>query len=224
MSVRIVLIHAVTVAMTPVQEAFHRLWPEAECTNLLDDSLSPDRAKDQELTDAMHHRIDSLADYAVSTGANGILFTCSAFGRAIEQSARRRDLPILKPNEAMFESALEQGDRIGMLATFGPSVAGMEEEFHELASSRTRPDARIRTICIPEAMSALRAGNTDAHNRLLAEAASQLSDCDAVLLAHFSTARAEQAVRAAVERPVLTSPAAAVIKLRAAIERGFDRS
>ena len=43
---RIALIHAVTVAMAPVHEAFARLWPEAECADILDTSLSRDRERD----------------------------------------------------------------------------------------------------------------------------------------------------------------------------------
>ena len=40
MTTRIALIHAVTVAIEPVQEAFRQLWPETECCNILDDLLS----------------------------------------------------------------------------------------------------------------------------------------------------------------------------------------
>ncbi len=217
---RIALIHAVPVAMQPVQDAFRRLWPEADCTNLLDDALGRDRERDVELTEAMHARIGALADYAAGTGASGILFTCSAFGPAIGRAAARLSLPVYKPNEAMFEAALAAGDRIGMLATFAPAVAGMEEEFREMARAFGRPAATIRTVCVPEAMAALRTGDADTHNRLLTEAAPALADCDAVTLAHFSTSRAEAVVSAALGRPVLTSPAAAVLKMRRAVEGG----
>ena len=216
MNARIVLIHAVAVAMAPVQEAFAELWPAAECVNLLDDSLSVDRERDGMLTAAMTRRIASLAEYGTGLGAAGILFTCSAFGEAIEATAARAPIPVLKPNEAMFEAALAAGRHIGMLATFAPSVASMEDEFRAMAIARDN-HAEIETFCVPGAMAALKAGDSVEHNRLVAQAASRFGDCDAVLLAHFSTSRAEAAVSDVLGRPVLTSPGSAVAKLHALI-------
>jgi maleate cis-trans isomerase len=213
---RIALIHAVTVAMAPVHAAFARLWPAAECIDILDTSLSLDRERDGELTAAMSRRIAALADYAAATGADGILYTCSAFGEAIETAAAATPVPVLKPNEAMFAAALKTGERIGMLASFAPSVAGMEDEFCDMAAA-AGSRAAIETICVEGAMAALKAGDGATHDRLLAEAAPRLAHCDAVLLAHFSTSRAEQAVRAAISRPVLTAPGAAVEALKRAL-------
>lgn len=212
MKPRIALIHAVTVAIEPVHAAFRAGWPEADCFNLLDDSLSADRAGDGALTGAMSARIRALARYAASTGAAAILFTCSAFGPAIEVAARELPIPVLKPNEAMFEAALRAGRRIGMLATFAPAVASMEQELHEMADGVT-----VETICVAAAMDALRSGDAATHNRLLAEAAPRLDHCDTVLLAHFSTARAAPAVSAVLGRGVLTSPDSAVARLRAVV-------
>ena len=216
MTTRIALIHAVAVAIEPVQQAFAQSWPQAECCNILDDSLSVDRERDDALTEAMTRRIIALAEYGVGLGAAGILFTCSAFGAAIEAAGARAPIPVLKPNEAMFEAALAIGCRIGMLATFAPSVASMEEEFREMAETRRTP-AAIETYCVPGAMAALRSGDAAEHNRLVAEAAPRFARCDAVLLAHFSTSRAASAVSAALDRPVLTSPGSAVAKLKAVI-------
>ena len=207
---RIALIHAVTVAMAPVHEAFRQLWPAAECVDILDTSLSRDRERDGELTPAMVDRFLLLAKYAEDNGAAGILFTCSAFGEAIEAVADKAKVPVLKPNEAMFEAALAAGDRIGMLATFAPSVAGMEMEFREIAGDK----AALSSFCVPGAMKALQAGDAAEHDQLLAIAAPRFADYDAVLLAHFSTSRAAAAVKAAVRCPVLTAPGAAVTKLK----------
>lgn len=213
---RIALIHAVAVAMAPVVAAFAERWPEAETVNLLDDSLSLDRAACAELGDDIRARIAALASYARSTGADGILYTCSAFGPAIDAVARVADVPVLKPNEAMFEQAIVNGGRIGMLATFGPSVGSMELEFRELAAARGR-DAEIFTLLVPEALSALRQGDADRHDALLAAAVDRLPACSAIMLAHFSTSRARDAVSRVTRVPVLTGPDAAVEQLRARI-------
>jgi Asp/Glu/hydantoin racemase len=210
---RIALIHATAVAVEPVTEAFAALWPEAETVNLLDDSLSVDRARDAELKPAMTERILALAAYARGLGADGILFTCSAFGPAIEAAALESPMPVLKPNEAMFEAAFEIGDRIGMLATFEASVPSMTAEF-DAAARRARPGATLTSLVEPAAMAALRAGDAATHNRLVAARAAELGRCDAILLAQFSTSRAAAAVRAKVDVPVLTSPDAAVAKLK----------
>jgi Asp/Glu/hydantoin racemase len=170
MPIRIALIHAVVPAMAPVAEAFRRQWPQALLSNILDDSLSRDREREGSLTPAMTGRIRALADYAAGSGAAGILFTCSAFGPAIEAAAADLPIPVLKPNEAMFAAALSAGRRIGMLATFAPSVASMEEEFVRMAEAAGVP-AVIETCCVPGAMAALKAGDEAGHDRLLAAAA-----------------------------------------------------
>jgi Asp/Glu/hydantoin racemase len=213
MKTRIALIHAVTVAMEPVQEAFRQLWPETESANILDDSLSLDRERDGLLTEAMKRRIWTLAEYAANGGAAGVLFTCSAFGQAIEAAAARLPIPVLKPNEAMFEAALEMGRQIGMLATFPPSVASMEDEFREMVDASGNR-ATIETYCVPGAMAALKAGDGVEHDRLIADAAPRFAHCDAILLAHFSTPRAAPRVMAVSDRTVLTSPGSAVTKLK----------
>jgi Asp/Glu/hydantoin racemase len=210
---RIALIHAVTVAIEPIVDAFARAWPEARLVNILEDSLGPDRAHDPNLTDTMTERIELLARYALKSAADAILFTCSAFGPAIERTAAQLPIPVLKPNEAMFEAALGMGEKIGMLATFAPSVATMEAEFRE-ESIKRRPGAHLTTILVNGALEALKNGDQARHNELVAECAPSLASSDAIVLAHFSTSRAAQRVRAVLDRPVLTSPDAAVGKLK----------
>ncbi|MDQ6621173.1 MAG: aspartate/glutamate racemase family protein [Pseudomonadota bacterium] len=216
MGIRIGLIHAVPMAIAPVVQALTDLWPEARPMNLMDDALSPDREAREDLDPLLARRIESLADYAVMAGAHGILYTCSAFGGAIERVKMRLDLPVLKPNEAMFDAALQMGSHIGMVATFAPSVSSMEEEFASLARARSS-QARLETRLVSEAMRALRSGDADQHNALVADAAGSLAHCDAIMLAHFSTSTAYALAQQRVKAPVLTSPRSAVLALRAAV-------
>src|SRR3954451_12992860 len=129
-SPRIALIHALKHSIAPIEAAFAKAWPEARLMNLLDDSLSSDLARDGKLNDAMTERFLSLGRYAAGTGADAILFTCSAFGPCIEAVARAQaPMPVLKPNEAMVEQAAARARRIGLLATFAPTLASMPPEF-----------------------------------------------------------------------------------------------
>ena len=213
---RIVLLHATPLAMEPVRLAFEAHWPEAETVNLLDDSLSRDRARDGAMTEAMIERFASLCRYGHSLGAAGILATCSAFGPAIEHAARHLPIPVLRPNEAMFDAAFALGNRIGMIATFEPSIASMAEEFEEEAGRLGR-DARLTTRLAKGAMDMLRLGDEPGHNRLIGEQAAAMAGVDAIMLAQFSMSGAAAAVRAAVTVPVLTSPETAVLKIRKAV-------
>lgn len=217
---RIVLFHATPVAMDPVKAAMASLWPEAEPVNLLDDGLTIDRAKEgDDLSEELIERFVDFGRYAQRIGADGILITCSAFGPAIDRMDEELPLPILRPNEAMFREAIGAGSRIGMLATFAPAVATMEEEFRQFAAEADA-DATLDTIVVPDAMDRLREGDAESHNRLVAEAAPRFADHDAVMLAHFSTSRAADSVRNDVDVPVLAAPEAAVARMKTLVGGG----
>ncbi|ONG53255.1 arylsulfatase [Pseudoroseomonas deserti] len=204
---RIALIHALRHSPPPIEAAFARLWPEARLMNLLDDSLSADLARDGSLTPAMTERFLTLARYAVGTGVQGILFTCSAFGPCIEAVQREfSQIPVLKPNEAMIEEAAAAGTRIGLLASFAPSLQSMPREFPS--------GITLETQVAEGALDALNRGDGAEHDRLAAEASKALAGCDAIALGQFSLASAAPLVAAATGKPVLTTPDSAVRKLR----------
>jgi hypothetical protein len=210
---RIALIHALSHSVAPTAEAFRRLWPDASLMNLLDDSLSADLARAGALTPAMTDRFLTLARYAVSTGADGILFTCSAFGPCIEACARDlAPIPVLKPNEAMIEEAITlTGDigRIGLMATFQPTLTSMPPEFAAVAPGTTV------VPCLAEgALAALDRGDADAHDQAAVRAAGSLRDCTVIALSQFSLARAAGLIAAATGKTVLTTPDSAVRKLQ----------
>ena len=205
---RIALIHALRHSLPPVEAAFARVWPEAELMNLLDDSLSADLSRQGALSPGMTDRFLVLTRYAVNTGADGVLFTCSAFGPCIEACAAAFPaIPVLKPNEAMIEEAVGHGGRIGLLATFEGTLATMPAEFP--------PGTDLEPRLVAGALAALDRGDTAEHDRLAARAAQQMKGCDTIALAQFSLARATAAITAATGQRVLTTPESAVRKLRA---------
>jgi len=209
---RIALIHAVRAAMAPVEAAFQQLWPEARRVNLLDDALPDDLQQANDPT-TIARRISDLANYAVNARADAILYTCSAFGSAIAAVAARLTIPVLKPNQAMFEAALKQGQHIGMLATFAPAVPSMKQEFNALAR-QFNMNATLQTLCVPQALASIKNGDIAQHDQWVAGAVRQLAHCDAIMLAHFSTSTAKTLAEQSLGRTVLSAPDAAVERLK----------
>lgn len=221
---RIALIHATPLAVEPIQAAFQRHWPAAVRMNLLDDSLTADRAAAGRLTQQMVNRFLDLTRYVLGAGCEGILFTCSAFGPAIDAAARVSGRPTLKPNEPMFEQALALTPRTGTLkaglvATFEAALPSMAHELHEMATARGA-SVDLRSVFVPDAMRDLAQGRIADHHRKVSEAAATLQDCDVVMLAQFSMASARDDVQRQMPCPVLASPDCAVLALRERILHG----
>ena len=217
---RILLIHALFESLAPIWAAFRADWPEARTVNLLDDSLSADLARDGRLTPAMTERFLALGRYG--TGADGkapaadaLLFTCSAFGPAIEAVKADLKIPVLKPNEAAFENALDSGSRIGLMVTFPPGLASLEAELQAMAAAQGKT-VTVVGCGVEGALTALKAGDAARHNDLIAAAAASMPEVDVLVLGQFSMAQAKPAIAARdPKRRVITTPDAAVRSLKA---------
>ena len=216
---RIALIHATPIAIEPIRAAFGELWPRARVTHLLEDSLAPDLAAAGRIDDSLIERFCALARYSQDCGADAVLFTCSAFGAAIEAARERVRIPVLKPNEAMLDEALAAGTRIGLLATFEPSIPSMLNELEDLAAARQRR-VSIVPAAVPEALAAIHAGRARQHDELIAAAAERLNGCEVLVLSQFSMASAAALIPARPGRTVVTSPHSAVTRLRTMLHAG----
>lgn len=212
--VRIALVHALAESIAPLDAVLDGAWPEARRMHLLDSSLSSDLARSPDGVNAhFDERFLALGAYAARTGVAGILFSCSAFGRCIARVAERlAPLPVLTPNEAMIDDAVALRCRVGLVATFAPTLTSMVPEFPA--------SAEVQTALAPGALEALRGGDAALHDALVVGAAERLerAGCGVIALAQFSMARATPLVAARVGIPVLTTVRSAVERLRERIE------
>lgn len=218
---RIALIHALEESVLPARAAFAALWPEAKAFDLLDTSLATDLAARGRLDDAMTERFLTLGRYAAATEGTGgpakaLLFTCSAFGPAIDAVKRALPIPVLRPNESAFAEALAMGGRIGLIVTFAPSLPSLTQELNEMAGG----PVDVSGVVVDGALAALKAGDGESHDRLAAEAAARLKNVDTLILGQFSLARARPAVEAATGLRVVTTPEAAIRGLKRALQPG----
>jgi hypothetical protein len=107
---------------------------------------------------------------------------------------------------AARQAAAGRKPRIGLLASFAPTLDSMPPEFSA--------DMTLVPKLADGALAALDRGDHAEHDRLAAEAAKDLADCDVIALAQFSLASAAPLVAAATGKKVFTTPDSAVRKLK----------
>ena len=214
---KIYLVHAQRVSIDPIEAAFQSLWPEARLAHLLEDSLFSDFGRDGGLTEAMIERFRALGRVCVGAGADAILFTCSAFGPAIDALKRDLRIPVLKPNEALYDELLDNGGRIALLATFAPTIPSMMAEITAYSGTRSAGEKsaslRVDAHLVEGALDALQNNRPDEHNRLIADASRSFATHDAIAFAQFSMAPARAMAEAHIRIPLLTTPDTAIRKL-----------
>jgi Asp/Glu/hydantoin racemase len=150
----------------------------------------------------------------VANGAEGLLFTCSAFSDAIKAAGRALAVPVLRPDEAAIEQALSLGEPVRVLCTFAPTirvVRGLVAEF------RDDPALPVAFELVEGALEAIHGGDAARHDALIAEAAAR-SDEPVLVLGQYSMARAAALVEKQAGRPAITGPALAVRMLRTLVE------
>lgn len=200
-------------AMDAAVRAFTADWPEARISNLLEDGLFTWVREAGGVVPEMYDVFRTLTRYIVSRGADGILFTCSAFREVIDACIAEFDVPILKPNDAMIEQALDAGSRIAVMATVGPTIPSISAEIREMAAARGQ-SVELAPYVVEGAFDALAGGDAARHDALVAARAKEIRDCEVIVLGQFTLSRAVPAIAAVSRIPILNSPGAAVAKMR----------
>ncbi len=211
-SIRIGAVSPMAIANDTITAAFADLWPDAEVINLLDESLYADFAG-KEITDETYRRIAVLLQYSQDSGAQGIVFTGSVFGRPVEAGRENLSVPVLTAHEAMIEAAFECGSRFGILTTAAGSLRCLADDVERYAGknglSYTLTD-HIEDAARPVIL----AGDIERHDEMVAAAAAKMTDCDCLMLGQFSMETSAQKIADVPGRPVLTPPRTAVQKLK----------
>jgi len=216
MGTRIALVHATVNAIEPMAAVVRRCAAQAAVLNFLDEGLIQAVHAQGGVTPAALRRLVRLIETAVGSQADGVLLTCSAFSPFNSVLAALCEVPLVSADRAMLAAAVELGRRISVIATVGAAAPAAEQQLHELALGTGR-DVTVQTTVVPEAFVRLEAGDTEAHDRTVQEAARRQADwADVVVLAQISMARAASGL-ADLPVPVLTSPERGVRAILAAI-------
>ena len=226
MSRRLGLVHTVS-SLAPVFESLAtELLPGVALDATVDEALLAETIAAGEIPAATADRLGRYVDAALTAGSDLVLVTCSSVGPAVDGLAATHHGRVLRIDEAMADRAVELGDRIGVVATLRSTLEPTAELIRRRAAEAGRRPVSVEAHLVAGAFAALRAGDTDRHDRLVREALEALlPDVEVIVLAQASMARVVASLpEARGAPPILSSPRLAMERVAERLaERGSDR-
>jgi len=216
---KIALIHTSPAAIAPLMRFYTEAAPEFEITNLLDDGLLRLLAAKEHAT--VERRLAEMLTVAVRTyGAELSMVTCSSVTLGmVEKLAPLFDLPVLKIDYPMAREAVGAGRRIGIAATFPPTIVPTSQLISEAAAEAGTPVELVQEV-VPGAYDALLSGDDEAHDELLCAGVERLAAArvDVIVLAQISMARVLPRLEGKIGVPVLSSLHTSLSAVRRALK------
>lgn len=203
---KIAAIHATMNAVKPLQDAFQTVNPEMEIVNFVNEELLR-HANQVNGVDAWGVRnFLRLVMQAAEADVQGILIACSLYGYYQDTCRLLTDKELITIDTPMIQEAVAKGNKIGVIATTASAGPAEVKKVCEEAA-RTHKIVKTELRVVTEAMTCLKAGNQEGHNRLIRKAGKELveSGCDIVILSQITMACAQTGMRE-FPVPVLTSP------------------
>lgn len=213
------IIHAVNLTIRAMQPFLDRYIPGVAVMHLCDDTIQRDNiaAGPGTIPKRNYFRFAQYAHNLEESGVELILLACSTFNYAAELARPMIDIPIMQIDRPMMERAVEQGARVGLLATLATTVPSSERLLRIVAAEKKRP-VEITTVLRPEAFEAIQRGDAATHNSILLEEIEELSKkVDSIVLAQLSMSALEPMLdKTAV--PVYNSGTTGFARIREVLE------
>ena len=207
---KIGIIHATTNAVPPLNDAFKELAPDTIVLNFVDEHLQYYANQIQGIDAKVHRDFVNMATTAQEAKVDAIIVACTVLTPIVDVVKPFITVPIIAVDYPMLSSAVKNYQKIGVVATNAPSGPATKAQLENIAKELGK-EIIVETEINTQAMTELKAGNIDEHNRLNTLAANELRKrgCEVIILAQITQASAEEEV-SKLDLPVLTSPKEAV--------------
>jgi Asp/Glu/hydantoin racemase len=218
---KVAFIHTSPAAVGPLMQFYTEAAPEMEITNLLDDGLLRLLAS-KDLDTAQARLTDMIKVAAETYGAEAAMVTCSSVSKEmVESISGGFELPVLKIDYPMARRAVRGGGRVGVAATFPPTL-GPTRRLLSGAAEEAGVEVEIVEEVAAGAYDSLLAGDAERHDELLLASVSRLESRGAsvIVLAQVSMARILPKVAGRVGVPVLSSLHTSLDAIRGAFDAG----
>ena len=170
----------------PFGKVFAESKEDVEIFNIMDDSLLKETLAAGSPTPEVCSRMLSYAQAAQSSGADAVIVTCTSVNKATSYIKEFLNIPIINIEEPVAEMAVENGTRIGILATLPTSPAAIGSVIERKAKEQGKAIEIIPCV-VDGAFDVLCSGDRDKHDEMVCEALYALAEkVDVIAFAQIS--------------------------------------
>jgi hypothetical protein len=181
--------------------------------NLLDDSLIQQCIKEDGLKETTLRRLLNIYQYAYEAGADCVLTTCSSVGEAVYIGQKIVPIPLLRIDDPMAKDAVENFNRVGVLATLSTTLDPTCRLVENWAQKLGKKVTVVKGLA-EGAYEFAMAGEGEKHDEMIMSTAEKLTkECDTFLLAQASMARMEKKLGEIFGMKVYSSPRSGVAQI-----------
>jgi len=160
--------------------------PDLVMYNIMDDSLLKDTLKYEGMTPVIAGRMLNYAKAAEASGADGVLVTCTSVNQATALIKPLLTIPIINIEEPVAEQAVENGKRIGILATLPSSPKAIGRVIEQKAQQNGKQVELVVKVA-EGAFDVLCAGDRPKHDEMVLAALAELAkEVDVIAFAQIS--------------------------------------
>lgn len=171
---------------TPFAKPFEESNPDIKIYNIMDDSLLVDTRTYDGMTPTIASRMLQYAKAAENSGAEGIIVTCTSVNQATKYIKPLLNIPIINIEEPVAEMAVQNGKRIGILATLPTSPAAIGRVIQEKAAEMGKEIELVPRVA-EGAFDILCAGDREKHDEMIREELYRLAqEVDVIAFAQIS--------------------------------------
>jgi aspartate/glutamate racemase len=213
------IIHAALITTRAVQTFIDEVIPGVEVVHWVDDTIQNTNfaCPPGTIPPKNYAKFVQAALSQEEYGVDVILLACSTFNRAAEYARPMIGTPIVQIDRPMMDLAVQDGSRIGLLATV-PTTVPASERLLRLAAEEAGKAVEVTVRLCSAAFQALKAGHTDQHNDMLIEEIDRLSgEVDAIVMAQVSMSALEPRLHQ-TRIPVYNSGRTAFLRIREILE------
>ena len=171
---------------TPFPKPFEEKNPDLKIYNIMDDSLLVDTRTYNGMTPTIASRMLNYAKAAENSGAEGIIVTCTSVNEATKLIKPLLNIPMINIEEPVAEMAVQNGKKIGILATLPTSPAAIGRVIQEKADEMGKTIEIIPRVA-EGAFDVLCAGDRAKHDEMVREELYKLAqEVDVIAFAQIS--------------------------------------